>query len=105
MRKSWFHVGVVVLGVMTVWLSGRPSEAALVGYFKFDGNLQDSSGLGSHGTFYGGTAVYAADRNGNPNSAIQFDGTDDRVVFGAYGPGQHQFRLRRMDPNFRYPPN
>ena len=77
---------------MGVWLWGSPlCQAGLVGYFKFDGNLQDSSGLGNHGTFYGGTPVYVPDRNGNPNSAIQFDGVDDYVLFGATGQGNTSF--------------
>jgi len=83
---------VVLLAAIAFWLvSNHPSEAGLVGYFKFDGNLQDSSGLGNHGTFYNGSASYVADRNGNSNSAIQFDGTNDYVQIGTAGRANTSF--------------
>ncbi|MDD3642538.1 MAG: chitobiase/beta-hexosaminidase C-terminal domain-containing protein [Candidatus Krumholzibacteria bacterium] len=49
----------------------------LVAYYPFEGNAEDGSGNGHHGTAYG--AVYVADRFGIPDAACQFDGTDDYV--------------------------
>ncbi len=44
----------------------------LVGYWPFNGNANDESGNGNHGTVNGATLT--ADRNGNTNSAYGFDG-------------------------------
>ncbi len=92
MRNSWPTMGIgMVLGLVACLAVSQQVQAGLVGYFKFDGNLLDSSGMGNHGTFYGGTPVYAADRFGNPNSAIQFDGIDDVVTIGTVGRGNTSF--------------
>jgi len=44
---------------------------SLVAYYPFNGNANDESGNGYHGTVNGATLV--ADRFGNPNSAYSFD--------------------------------
>jgi uncharacterized protein (TIGR02145 family)/gliding motility-associated-like protein len=44
----------------------------LVAYYPFNGNANDESGNGHHGTNYG--ASLTADRFGNPNSAYYFNG-------------------------------
>jgi len=46
-------------------------------YLPFNGNTNDYSGYNNHGTISG--ATYVADRAGNPNAALRFDGIDDRV--------------------------
>jgi len=46
----------------------------LVGYWPFDGNLEDKSGNGNNGTNYGATSG-----TGKINQALSFDGTDDYV--------------------------
>lgn len=46
-------------------------------YFTFNGNAQDMSGNGHHGTVNGATLT--TDRFGNPNSAYFFDGIDDYI--------------------------
>lgn len=51
----------------------------LLAYFPFNGNADDESGNGYHGTVQGATLV--ADRFGNPNSAYSFDGVDDHIAF------------------------
>ncbi len=48
-----------------------------VAYYPFNGNANDESGNGNHGTLYG--AILAPDRLGNPNSAYSFDGVDDYI--------------------------
>lgn len=48
-----------------------------VAYYPFDGNANDESGNGNHGTVYG--AKLTADRFGNQDSAYLFDGIIDDV--------------------------
>ena len=50
----------------------------LVGYWGFDGNAQDYSGNGNHGTVNGATLT--ADRSGNIGKAFDFDGVNDNIV-------------------------
>ena len=49
-------------------------------YIPFDGNADDISGYGNNGIVYGATLT--EDRNGNPNSAYQFNGVDNYIDFG-----------------------
>ncbi|HYG15824.1 MAG TPA: hypothetical protein VEC12_08735, partial [Bacteroidia bacterium] len=49
----------------------------LVAYYPFTGNAGDSSGTGNHGSVNG--AILTTDRFGNPNSAYQFDGSNDYI--------------------------
>jgi hypothetical protein len=49
----------------------------LVAYYPFNGNANDESGFGHHGTFYG--ATLAADRFGNAGHAYYFDGVNDYI--------------------------
>jgi hypothetical protein len=49
----------------------------LVGWWPFNGNAQDASGNGNHGTVNGATLT--ADRFGNQNKSYSFDGLDDFI--------------------------
>jgi hypothetical protein len=49
----------------------------LVGWWPFNGNAQDSSGNGNHGTVNGATLT--SDRYGNQNGSYSFDGLDDFI--------------------------
>jgi hypothetical protein len=62
----------LVTFVLVLSVSGNAS-AELVGYWKLDGNLDDSADS-ANGTFTGGTPGYGA---GMVNQALVFDGTDD----------------------------
>ena len=57
----------------------------LVAGWDFEGDANDVSGNGHHGTVVG--AILTADRHGNLDSAYRFNGSDDRItlapVFGA----------------------
>ena len=53
----------------------------LVGWWPFNGNANDESGNGNHGTVNGATLT--ADRNGNTNSAYSFDGIPARIDIGS----------------------
>lgn len=55
---------------------GLPTEG-IVAYYQFDGNTQDASGFGNHGSRNG--ADFVDDRKGNKLSALYFDGVDDYV--------------------------
>ena len=60
-------------------ISGNlPNDA--IAYYPFNGNANDESGNGNHGTVYG--ASLTEDRFGTPNSAYNFDGTDDYIDLG-----------------------
>jgi len=50
----------------------------LVAYYPFNGNANDETGNGNNGTVYGATLT--ADRNGNPNSAFGFSGTEQEKI-------------------------
>jgi hypothetical protein len=55
-------------------------ENGLIAFYPFNGNANDESGNGNHGTVYG--AATAEDRFGNVDSAYSFDGVDDYVDIG-----------------------
>lgn len=71
---------VVVLCVIGMFLYG-PVHAGLndglVAYYPFNGNAEDGSGNGNHGTAKGATLTN--DRFGNAKSAYYFDGSNDRI--------------------------
>ena len=52
----------------------------LVAYYPFNGNANDESGNGNHGTVNGATLT--TDRDGNENSVYSFDGVDDYIFLG-----------------------
>ena len=55
----------------------RTQTGQLVAFYPFNGNAQDASGNGNHGTVYG--AQLTSDRNGIPNSAYSFDGLTSSI--------------------------
>jgi len=57
----------------------QPDPAGLVGHWTFDGDMQDSSGLGSHGTG-GGNPTFAAGVLGS--GAVSLDGDDYVAIDG-----------------------
>lgn len=46
----------------------------LIAYYKFDGNLADSSGNNNHGTNFG--SQFTTDKNGLGSKAVKFNGTN-----------------------------
>ncbi|MDH5701030.1 MAG: LamG domain-containing protein, partial [Nitrospirota bacterium] len=73
MCKRLIHLTsfILVLGFVVDVAEGT----ALVGHWKFDGNLNDSAGS-ANGTFNGGVPNYTV---GKIDQALEFDGTDDYV--------------------------
>lgn len=65
-------------------LAAAPSAACptngLLGYWPINGDATDESGCGNDGTLNG--PVLTIDRDGNPDSAYDFDGVDDQIVMG-----------------------
>jgi hypothetical protein len=53
-------------------------DDGLVAYYPFNGNADDESGNGNHGTVHGATLT--EDRLGIPDSAYAFDGVDDYII-------------------------
>ena len=60
--------------------TSQPPTEGLVAYYPFNGNANDESGNGNHGTVKGATLT--TDRFGNANSAYNFDGVDDWISLG-----------------------
>lgn len=59
--------------ILTTGFAQIPTDG-LVGYWPFNGNANDESGYGNHGTVSGATLT--TDRFGDANSAFYFDGND-----------------------------
>ena len=55
-------------------------DDGLVAHYPFDGNANDASGNGNHGTVSGATLT--EDRFGNIDSAYEFDGSNDYINIG-----------------------
>lgn len=67
-----FSLFLFIVGIGTT-PSPVMAQTGLVAYYPFDGNANDASGNGNHGTISGGVTL-TTDRFGNPNSAYHFDG-------------------------------
>ncbi len=62
-------------------IAREPSEfniPDLVAYYPFNGNANDESGYGNHGTLSG--ATLSSDRFGSTNKAYNFDGVNDEII-------------------------
>ncbi|MCP4415219.1 MAG: hypothetical protein GY805_01260 [Chloroflexi bacterium] len=62
----------------------------LIAYYPFNGNANDESGNGYHGTIYGATLT--TDRLGNSDSAYKFNGNSNAIIV----PG-NDLKLRFLD--------
>jgi hypothetical protein len=76
-------------------------------HIKCNGNANDISGNGNHGTVYG--ASLTDDRFGHPNSAYNFDGTDDYIELPHVLSGANKFTIvcwvkttQQTSGSFRY---
>lgn len=80
MKKLFLTLTLVLFVIPFGMSQDLPSNIpanGLVGYYPFNGNANDESGNGYHGTVYG--AALTADRIGNENSSYSFDGVDDYI--------------------------
>lgn len=65
--------------VVSLYQNGAASMSdGLEAHYQFNGNANDTSGHGKHGTVEG--PVLSRDRNGRENSAYTFDGIDDQIL-------------------------
>src|SRR3990172_8478165 len=80
MKKIFYIIGLIIF--FSALLQATPANADittdLVGWWKFEGNANDSAGT-NDGTFFGGTPSYPANPLGQ---AITFDGSNDYVNVG-----------------------
>lgn len=60
-----------------ILISQAQESIGLVAYYPFNGNANDESSYGNHGTVYG--ASLTTDRFGQPNSAYNFNGISDWI--------------------------
>jgi hypothetical protein len=77
-NKILLLIIVATLGLTTATMAQVPSFVptnGLVGYWPFNGNANDESGNGNNGTVNGATLT--SDRNGNANSAYDFNGQSE----------------------------
>ncbi len=70
MRKT------MILGLFLI-LSATTSTAQMIAHYPLDGDADDASGNGLHGTVFG--ALAAVDRLGAEDAAFAFDGVDDVI--------------------------
>ncbi len=72
--------GSVTSSVVSLTVTNVPTvvQQGLVAYYPFNGNANDESGLGKHGTVEG--AVLAVDRFGVANQAYSFNGINNRIT-------------------------
>ncbi|TGO02752.1 hypothetical protein PN36_19595 [Candidatus Thiomargarita nelsonii] len=70
---------LLLIAIGLSWFSGAMADLSdgLVAYYPFNGNAQDESGNGHHGTVYG--AILVNDRFENIDSAYHFDGINDFI--------------------------
>lgn len=73
-----FFLFVLLLFCITNLHSQVNLDSGLVAYYSFNGNADDLSGNGNHGTVIG--AVLIADRFGIDSSAYEFDGTSSYIT-------------------------
>lgn len=59
-------------------LAQQTPTLGLAGYWPFDGNANDLSGNGNHGTVFGATPYF--NRFGQANKAYKFDGVANKIV-------------------------
>ena len=81
MRKTVLFLALVVVLTSQSLFAQVPSYVptnGLVGYWPFNGNANDDSGNGNNGVVNG--AALTTDRNGNTDSAYDFDGINDNII-------------------------
>ena len=70
-----------IVGLVLSRIGHASLTDGLVAYYPFNGNANDESGYGNHGTVYG--ATLAVDRFGNLNKAYNFNGIDNYIKASA----------------------
>ena len=86
-RPLRFLLAILTFSISALIILSTISQAGindgLVAYYPFNGNANDASGNGNHGTVHGATLT--ADRFGNPHSAYSFNGVDNYISTNPLG--------------------
>ena len=72
-----FALGLCLTANVMAQVPNYVPTNGLVGYWPFNGNANDESGNGNHGTVNG--AMLSTDRNGKANSAFDFNGINQYI--------------------------
>ena len=75
LKKSLLNL-VAILGITLSMNAQNIPSNGLIGWWPFNGDTNDESGNGNHGTISG--TKLTSDRFGNANSAYSFDGISIR---------------------------
>ncbi|MEY4279147.1 MAG: hypothetical protein RL377_1151 [Bacteroidota bacterium] len=76
--------GVVYGNQVTFTTSNIDVTTGLIAYYPFNGNANDQSGNGNHGTVMGSVSL-TTDRLGNANKAYEFPGNSNSYIDGGSG--------------------
>jgi hypothetical protein len=80
MRNFLFSIFCIINLSLFAQIPSYVPTNGLEGWWPFNGNANDESGNGNHGTVNGATLT--ADRNGNVNSAYNFSVSNNTIDFG-----------------------
>jgi len=81
MKKNYLKLIVAIVFASNLFAQNIPSHVSkdgLVGWWPFNGNANDESGNGNHGTV--NMAKLVNDRFSNPNSAFQFNRSSEQSI-------------------------
>jgi|LakMenE18May11ns_1017448.scaffolds.fasta_scaffold9899694_2 arabinan endo-1,5-alpha-L-arabinosidase len=73
---------VTIIKTDTITLTNVKLKEGLVAWYKFDGNLGDSSGQGNHAVNIAGAGAigFTTDKSGKASGAVSMDGIDDIII-------------------------
>lgn len=107
MSKIFQIFGIIICNTIMCYsqLPAYIPQQGLAGYWQFNGNANDASGGGNHGTVNG--AVPTNSKTGQANQAYYFDGIDDNILFPNQMLGGQQvssfalfFRFKKDNSNY-----
>ena len=78
MKKIVLIAFVLIGASVNAQIPSYVPSNGLVGWWPFNGNANDESGNGNHGTVNG--AILSSDRNGSSNSAYNFNGAESILI-------------------------
>lgn len=84
MRFVMLKKAILTFFTFLIYLNviSQPSNSGIIAHYPFNNNANDVSGNNLNGSVIGATPTF--DRFGNPNSAYNFDGTNDSIVIPHY---------------------
>ncbi|MBI2968107.1 MAG: PKD domain-containing protein [Bacteroidetes bacterium] len=82
--RNIFTTAIIVAYFFSATNAQVNLDSGLVAHYPFNGNANDESGNNYHGTVNG--SVLSPDRFGNPNTAYNFDGSNDYILVDSIPP-------------------